>query len=94
MEISEQCDENPSGEEVRRDATGCRSDTGAWRACVEGRAPEAGRVAARRRSRRPDTGWLVIAGRRGHYQFCDTIRAYHLGTGAAFIDDSCTAARV
>ncbi len=38
----------------------------------------------------PDTGWLVIAGRRGHYEFCDTVRAYDLETGAAFIDDNCS----
>jgi hypothetical protein len=37
------------------------------------------------------TGWLVISGRRGHYEFCDTTRAYNLADGAAFIHDSCSA---
>ena len=32
----------------------------------------------------------MIAGRRGHYDFCDTTRAYNLATGAAFISDSCS----
>jgi hypothetical protein len=36
------------------------------------------------------TGWVAIAGRRGHYGFCDTVRVYDLQTGAAFIDDSCS----
>jgi hypothetical protein len=38
----------------------------------------------------PTTGWLVVVGRRGHYEFCDTTRAYNLATGAAFIHDSCS----
>jgi predicted HTH domain antitoxin len=38
----------------------------------------------------PESGWLVIAGRRGHYEFCDTTRAYDLETGTAFIADSCS----
>ena len=70
-----------------------RTPTGAeryrrWRGCVEAARPKQfalplGDVKA------PETGWLVIAGRRGHYEFCDTVRAYDLVTGAAFIDDSC-----
>jgi hypothetical protein len=63
---------------------------GAWRACVEGARPvqmalPLGGFKA------PTSGWLVIAGRRGHYEFCDTTRAYDLSTGAAFADDSCSA---
>jgi hypothetical protein len=38
----------------------------------------------------PRTGWFVVAGRRGHYQFCDSVRAYDLRTGAVFIDESCS----
>jgi hypothetical protein len=34
--------------------------------------------------------WLIIAGRRGHHEFCQTVRAYDLVTGAAFIDDNCS----
>jgi hypothetical protein len=33
---------------------------------------------------------MVISGRRGHYDFCDTTSAYDLATGAAFISDSCS----
>jgi hypothetical protein len=39
----------------------------------------------------PTPGWVVITGRRGHYDLCDTKRAYNLMTGAAFIHDSCSA---
>jgi hypothetical protein len=38
----------------------------------------------------PDRGWLVINGRRGHYQFCDEIRAYDLATGSAYVASSCS----
>jgi len=37
----------------------------------------------------PKDGWLIISGRRGHYGFCDEIRAYHLGTGAVYMAQSC-----
>ena len=46
---------------------------------------------ATRGSKAPTTGWVVITGRRGHYDFCDTTRAYSLTTGAAFTFDSCSA---
>lgn len=61
----------------------------AWRTCVE----------SKRRKRTalplgafkvPESGWLVIAGRRGHYSFCDTARAYDLETGTVFMSDSCS----
>lgn len=38
----------------------------------------------------PRTGWVVLQGRRGHYSFCDEIRAYDLATGAAHVASSCT----
>jgi hypothetical protein len=38
----------------------------------------------------PTAGWVVITGRRGHYEFRDTTRAYNLTTGTAFIHDSCS----
>jgi len=38
----------------------------------------------------PENGWWVIQGRRGHYSFCDEIRAYHLATGTAFVVSSCS----
>ncbi len=37
----------------------------------------------------PRSGWLVIRGRRGHYNFCDEVRAYELGSGAAYVSSSC-----
>lgn len=81
-EISAQCDKESADrdgpERYRR-----------WRACVEGLrvkqfAMPLGDVKA------PDTGWLIVAGRRGHHEFCDTMRAYDVATGAAFIDDTCS----
>ena len=60
-----------------------------WRACIEERRPKSialplGHFTA------PKDGWMIISGRRGHYGFCDTTRAYDLATGAAFISDSCS----
>jgi hypothetical protein len=39
--------------------------------------------------RAPKVGWLVVAGRRGHYDFCDELRLYDLATGAAVVAQSC-----
>lgn len=67
-------------------------DSGAyerWRSCVEaGRRVQPALPLGQVRS--PASGWLLVAGRRGHYAFCDTVRAYDLETGAAFVDDSCS----
>ena len=41
------------------------------------------------RLRAPAEGWLVVSGRRGHYGFCDEVRAFDLATGAAFRVASC-----
>ena len=61
-----------------------------WRACVENRRPT--RVAlSLGEFKAPSAGWIVITGRRGHYQFCDTTRAYDLTAGTAFVHDSCSA---
>jgi hypothetical protein len=38
----------------------------------------------------PDAGWLLVRGRRGHYAFCDELRAYDLATGAAYVARSCS----
>ncbi len=43
------------------------------------------------RFRAPDRGWLVVTGRRGHYDFCDGLAAFDLATGAAWIARSCSA---
>ncbi len=39
--------------------------------------------------RAPTTGWLVMRGRRGHYGYCDEVRAYDLATGAAYVASTC-----
>jgi hypothetical protein len=41
--------------------------------------------------RAPDHGWLVMRGRRGHYQWCEEVRAYDLATGAAYVAEQCGA---
>lgn len=61
----------------------------AWRGCLESRRRQRwtlplGRLKA------PASGWLIVSGRRGHYSFCEAIGAYHLGTGAAYIAESCS----
>lgn len=38
---------------------------------------------------RSPKGWLVLRGRRGHYGFCDEVRAYDLDTGAAYVASRC-----
>ena len=40
--------------------------------------------------RAPDRGWLVIRGRRGHYEFCDELGVYDVETGAAYVARSCS----
>ena len=42
------------------------------------------------RFRAPDRGWLVIRGRRGHYEFCDELGVYDVATGAAHRAKSCS----
>ncbi len=60
-----------------------------WRACIESQRPK--RVALPLGEfKAPVAGWIVVSGRRGHYDFCDTTRAYDLATGAAFVSDSCS----
>jgi hypothetical protein len=82
VEVSDKCDEESS------DANGPERYQ-RWRACVETARPK--RIALPLGDvKSPKTGWLIVAGRRGHYEFCDTVRAYDLKTGAAFIHDSCS----
>ncbi|MFO7567571.1 MAG: hypothetical protein R6X02_33310 [Enhygromyxa sp.] len=40
--------------------------------------------------RAPDAGWFIIRGRRGHYRFCDEIRAFDLTTGSVHVAASCS----
>jgi hypothetical protein len=35
-------------------------------------------------------GWLLVTGRRGHYDFCDEARAYDLATGSTYRIASCS----
>jgi hypothetical protein len=82
-EISQQC-----ADKVSSTQTGQRYQE--WRDCIEMARPK--RVALPLGEfKTPTTGWVVVTGRRGHYDFCDTTRAYNLATGAAFIHDSCSA---
>ncbi|MEY2936737.1 MAG: hypothetical protein RL033_7486 [Pseudomonadota bacterium] len=39
---------------------------------------------------KPVRGWLLLSGRRGHYEFCDEVRAYNLASGAAYGVGSCS----
>ncbi|MCP3170114.1 hypothetical protein [Myxococcus qinghaiensis] len=61
----------------------------AWRGC-EGGTRSFEKVLPVVRLRAPTEGWLVLRGRRGHYAFCDEVRAYHLETGAAWVSRSCS----
>lgn len=40
--------------------------------------------------RAPRRGWLTIQGRRGHYDFCDDLRAYDLDSGSVYGASSCS----
>src|SRR5262249_55557470 len=60
-----------------------------YRACVESSQRHQWAMPLGR-FRSPDSGWLVIRGRRGHYEFCDELSAYDLATGSAYVAQSCT----
>lgn len=61
----------------------------AFRDCIEGTDDK--RVALPiGHLRAPTRGWLVISGRRGHYDFCDETRVYDLKTGSAYRVGTCT----
>ena len=73
--------------EVRRN--GPTPEYGKWKACLaEHRVP--GWALPLGRFRAPDRGWLVIRGRRGHYEFCDELGVYDVETGAAYVAKSCS----
>lgn len=61
-----------------------------WRACLDGKV-EHRQVMPLGRVRAPTRGWLVLRGRRGHYDFCETLSAYDLATGAAYQTRDCSA---
>ncbi|RKH59720.1 hypothetical protein [Corallococcus aberystwythensis] len=64
----------------------------AWRGCLAGnpRARHVQSVLPLGRIRTPADGWLVVRGRRGHYEFCDQLDAYHLATGTTYHSSSCS----
>jgi HEAT repeat protein len=73
--------------EVGRD--GAAPEYSTWMEClaehrVRGWALPLGRFRA------PDRGWLVVRGRRGHYDFCDELGVYDVETGAAYVAKSCS----
>ncbi|MBN8610963.1 MAG: hypothetical protein J0L92_10290 [Deltaproteobacteria bacterium] len=59
-----------------------------WRACVSA-ARDQTSVLPVGRIHAPTRGWLVLRGRRGHYAYCDELRAYDLATGAAHLASRC-----
>ena len=60
-----------------------------WHACLQGnRIKTAAFPIGDFKS--PVSGWLVISGRRGHYEFCDSTSAYDLETGTAVVFTSCS----
>ncbi len=61
----------------------------AWRSCLEEKRPLSAAMPLGR-YRAPREGWWVLRGRRGHYAFCDEVRAYELSTGAAWVAQSCS----
>lgn len=60
-----------------------------WHACVEQLHPTQDALPLGR-VRAPTRGFLVVRGRRGHYAFCDELRAYDLASGAAYVARSCS----
>jgi hypothetical protein len=60
-----------------------------WRACVGG-IDERIEALPLGRTRVPREGWLVVVGRRGHYEFCDGVSVFDLATGAAYKAESCS----
>jgi hypothetical protein len=61
-----------------------------WVSCVTDAAPRAARYPSAR-FRAPERGWLIVGGRRGHYDFMDELRAFDLATGAAYVASTTSA---
>jgi hypothetical protein len=74
---------------TRAQAPGVAEPYSEWQSCVESTA-QAHTVLPLGRFRAPREGWLFVRGRRGHYSFCDEVRAYDLATGAAYVAQSCS----
>ena len=60
-----------------------------WHACLQGNRIKAAAFPIGD-FKSPVSGWLIISGRRGHYEFCDSTSAYDLETGAAVVFESCS----
>lgn len=74
--------------EADSDDSGARYE--AWRSCIE-QDRTIRPVPPLAEFKVPDSGWLTVSGRRGHYDFCDTVHAFNLATGEALLDESCSA---
>lgn len=59
-----------------------------WHTCIEKLYPAQDALPLGR-VRAPTHGFWVVHGRRGHYGFCDELRAYDLASGAAYVAQSC-----
>lgn len=57
----------------------------AWVSCVTDAAPRSARYPTASRFRVPEQGWLIVSGRRGHYEFTDEVHAFDLATGAGYV---------
>jgi hypothetical protein len=95
----ERAEEQRPGARVRADAIArCAASSRAgsrdarfirWLRCVSAEQPQVWAFPLGS-FRAPRTGWLVVRGRRGHYRFCDEVRAYDLATGSAYVAQSCS----
>lgn len=74
--------------EAEGDDSGARYE--AWRSCLE-QARSWRPLPPHAEFKMPVDGWLIVSGRRGHYEFCDTVHAFNLETGEAILDESCSA---
>jgi hypothetical protein len=60
-----------------------------WQECIRTTAHKQMRLPVGH-MRAPTAGWLLLRGRRGHYVFCDEVRAYDLATGSVYGARSCS----
>jgi hypothetical protein len=79
---AERCDAEAQGGDGRGYTT--------WRTCLERHAIQRQDLLPLGHVRAPTRGWLVLRGRRGHYEPCETLAAYDLTSGAAYAARTCT----
>lgn len=60
-----------------------------FRSCLEERRTLVPRLPLVR-LRAPTQGWLLLGGRRGHYDFCDELWAFNISNGSVFTVESCS----